>query len=112
MIIAFIIWSACCVLIIGLAVWAWNGKKAVGFFAGVDVPKVKDIRKYNHAVSTIWILYAILFELLGIPFLFFRQNSPIFILPVLGVAWISILLPVAYTRVLAKYEQTDRPERK
>ena len=105
MLIGFIIWSIIALGIIGIGIWAWNSKKAVGFFAGVKPPKVKDFRKYNHSVAKLWFVYTILFELLGLPLLFFEQNSPVFILIGIGVPFISIGLAIGYTLLLNKYQK-------
>ena len=75
MIIGFIIRSLICALLFGVGIWTWNAKKPAGFFAGVEPPAVKDARKYNNSVATLWFLYARLMEALGIPFLFLEQNS-------------------------------------
>lgn len=99
------IWSAVALLIVGVGIWSWKSTKAIGFFAGVEPPKVKDVQKYNRAVGCLWFVYAALFELLGFPFLFQKQNSPLFIVTVLGVVWITILLVVVYHRILRKYRQ-------
>ncbi len=63
------------------------------------------MRKYNHSVAVLWFVYAILFELLGLPFLFLKQNSAGFVWTVLGVAVISIALMIAYHRILIRYQQ-------
>ena len=105
MIVGFIIWSSCAIMIIGVGIWSWNAKKPAGFYAGVAPPKVKDVKKYNHAVAIMWFIYAILFELLGFPFLFQKQNSPMFILIILGVVAITIALLIVYNRILARYRQ-------
>ena len=103
MIYGLVIWSSVAVLITGIGVRSWKSKKPAGFFAGVEPPKVKNVRKYNHAVAVMWFAYAILFELLGLPFLFQKQNSPMFILTILGVVAITIALVIVYNRILAKY---------
>ena len=105
MIIGLIIWSSVTILIIGIGIWSWKSKIPAGFYAGVEPPKVKDVRKYNHAVAILWLVYAILFELLGFPFLFQEQNSPGFIVTILGVVAITIALLIVYNRILAKYRQ-------
>ena len=105
MIIGLIIWSSVTLLIIGIGIWSWNAKKPAGFYAGVEPPKVKDVQKYNHAVAILWFVYAILFELLGFPFLVEKQNSPMFVLTILGVVAITIGLLVVYNRILARYRQ-------
>ena len=105
MIAGFIIWSAVSLSLVGIGIWAWFSRKAAGFYAGVEPPKVTDVRKYNHAVAVLWFVYAALFELLGIPLLFLKQNSAGFILPVLGIPVITIGLVIAYNRILSKYQQ-------
>ena len=71
----------------------------------MEPPKVTDIRKYNHAVAILWFVYAALFELLGIPLLFLKQNSAGFILPVLGIPLITIGLVIAYNLILPKFQE-------
>ena len=78
MIIGFIIWSSCALLIIGIGIWSWNSKKPAGFYAGVVPPMVKDVKSYNHAVAVMWFVYAILFELLGFSFLFQKLHLPLY----------------------------------
>ena len=104
----FVIWSAIALMLLGIGVWCLLSKKAVGFFAGVEPPKVTDVRKYNRAVARLWFVYAVLFELLGIPFLFLSQNSAGFLLPVLGTAVLSIGLMIVYNRILGKYQQKGK----
>ena len=105
MIAGFIIWSLVFLLFLGIGIWAWRSEKAVGFFSGVKPPAVSDVRKYNRSVAVLWFAYAILYELLGLPFLFLKQNSAGFLLSVLGVPVISIALMMVYTLVLRRYEQ-------
>ena len=103
MAIGFIIWSAVSLLLLGIGVWSWKSGKTVGFYTGVKPPEVSDVRKYNRSVAVLWFVYAILFELLGLPLLFMKQNSAGFLWSILGVPVISIALMIAYTRILAKY---------
>lgn len=105
MIAAFIIWSVLAAVFVGLAVYCRRAKKAVGFFAGVQAPEVKDVKGYNRAVSRLWIIYAVLFEALGVPFLFAEQNSPVYIISVLGTVFISIGLMAAYHFAAEKYKK-------
>ena len=105
MIAGFIIWSLISIALLGIGVLTWRSRKPAGFFAGVNPPEVRDVRKYNHSVAVLWFVYAILFELLGLPFLFLKQNSAGFVWTVLGVAVISIALMIAYHRILTRYQQ-------
>lgn len=103
MVIGFIIWSIVCLILLGIGIWAWTSSRAVGFFSGVKPPAVRNVQKYNRSVAVLWFVYAILFELLGLPFLFLKQNSAGFLGSVLGVPVISIALMIGYNRILRKH---------
>ncbi len=105
MMIGFIIWTVCALVLLSIGIISWRSKKPVGFFAGVKSPEVNDVVKYNHSVGTLWFVYAILIELAGVPLLFLKQNSAGFIIPILGIMFITIGLAVAYTFILAKYRK-------
>ena len=105
MTIGFVIWSAVSLMLLGIGIWTRRSEKPAGFFSGVRPPEVSDVRQYNRAVSVIWFIYAILFEMLGIPLLVLKQNSGGFTWSMLGVVFITIALPVAYNRVLLKYQK-------
>ena len=100
--LGFIIWSLVCLVIIGIGISTWRAKEAAGFFTGVKPPKVKDAKRYNHMVAILWFVYAALFELLGLPLLFLEQNSPLFVVPVLGVPALTIVLVAGYMVILRK----------
>ena len=103
MIIGFIIWSLTSALFLGVGVSTWSSKEPAGFFTGVRPPKVKNINKYNHSVAMLWMVYALLLEILGIPFLFLKQNSSGLIFTVVGVPVITIALCIAYLQIEKKY---------
>ena len=105
MIAGFIIWSLVALLPLGIGIRAWKSGKAVGFFTGTKPPDVTDVRKYNRSVAVLWFVYAGLFELLGLPFLFLKQNAPGFLAAIAGVPVISIALMMVYTLILRKYER-------
>ena len=46
MILGFVIWSLMGLMIAGLGIHSLRSENAVGFFAGVEPPKVKDVKKY------------------------------------------------------------------
>lgn len=102
MLIGFIIWSSITFLLLGIGIWAWNSGTPVSFFSGVKPPEVKDVRKYNHSVAVLWFVYAVLFELLSIPFFFLKQNHALFVVSILGTVVITIGLVIAYQRILRK----------
>jgi hypothetical protein len=43
--------------------------------------------------------------LLGLPLLFYEQNSAVFLLPGLGIPFISIGLMIAYTLMVNKHQK-------
>ena len=104
MIIAFVIWSVVAVIFFIIGVSTWKAKETVGFFTFVDPPKIKDTKQYNHAVAKIWFTVAFVFEILGIPFLWLKQNSPLTIFIILGVVILVIAMMIIYARVEAKYK--------
>ncbi|MCR5768805.1 MAG: hypothetical protein K6G45_09995 [Lachnospiraceae bacterium] len=108
MIIAFIIWSVCCAVFIVIGIIDWRSKKPVGFFTGVKPPEVTDTIKYNRAVAKLWFVVAILFEILGIPFLFAKQNSPVYILTLVGTVFCMLGLAIGYTFIESKYRVKKR----
>ena len=103
MIPAFIMWSLLAVLFLVIGFFARRSEKPVGFFANVRAPEVNDVRSYNRAVSNIWLVGTPIFELLGLPFLFGSQNSPVFLITGLGVVFWSIGMMIAYTLISSKY---------
>lgn len=105
MMIGFTVWTAVAIAIAVIGIIAGRSKKPSGFFAGVNPPEVNDVVKYNRSVGTLWIVYAILLELFGVPLLFMKQNSAGFTVSILGVVFISIGLAIAYTFILAKYRK-------
>ena len=105
MIIGFMIWTLCSCIFFVIGIISWNSKKEVGFFTGVKPNQMKDTKAYNRAVAKIWLVFGVLFELLGIPFLFFEQNSPIFLLSVVGTMFLVIGICIAYMIVESKYRK-------
>ena len=105
MIIGFVIWSIVSAIMLGIGMWSYRSEKPVGFFTGTKPPAVKDAKKYNHAVGILWFSYAVLLEILGIPFLFLKQNSAGFIPVFLGTIAITIGLMVGYVVIEKKYRK-------
>ncbi len=104
MIIAFIIWSTVAVLFLGIGISGRKSKEAVGFFTFVKPPVVTDVSKYNRSVSILWVIVAVIFEGMGIPLLFLGQNSPVFILVIVGVMALVVGMMIVYLRIEAKYK--------
>ena len=101
--LGFIIWSLHTLIFIALGITCLRQKDAVGFFTFREAPKVTDVRKYNKAVAILWFVSGIIFEALGVPLLFLEQNSPLFVVVILGTFALIIGLIVVYTMIENKY---------
>ena len=99
----FVIWTLIALVMLGIGVWSFRSKEPVGFWAGVNAPEVRDVKKYNHTVGILWLIYAVLLEMFGIPLLFLKQNSAGFVPVILGTVAVTIGLMVAYHFVEKKY---------
>ena len=100
--VAFIIWSIVAAIIIGIGIYSLLAKNPVGFYSGIEPPKIKETQKYNRAVAILWFIYGILFELLALPFLFANGSVIVAIIVVAGTIVISIALPIVYSLVILK----------
>lgn len=105
--IGFILWAAVGCFIIGVGISAFFRKKAVGFWANVEVEPINDIKNYNGAMGKLFIAYGVIFVLLGLPMLS-SQNSPFIILSVLGIMVETIAAMALYTLVIVrKYKKNE-----
>ncbi len=105
MIIPFVIWTVLAVLFIVIAVRCRHSEKPAGFWANVQAPEVTDVKEYNRKVSNLWIGFSVVFELLGISFLFCRHHSPLLILPYLGTVFLALVTMVLYSQIESKYRK-------
>ena len=107
--IGFVIWSLLGVFIIGLGIKDMFSKNPVGFWANTETIKVKDVKGYNRASGLLFIIYGIIFVILGIPLLD-GQNTPYVLLSVIGVMVETIVIMAAYSLVIVKkYEEKSSP---
>lgn len=77
------------------------------FFTEVEKEtiKVKDVKGYNRASGLLFIIYGIIFVILGIPLLD-GQNTPYVLLSVIGVMVETIVIMAVYSLVIVKkYEE-------
>lgn len=101
--IAFIIWTIISIVFVYIGITTRKSNIPVNLFSFGDAPKAKDINGYNKAVSNLWLVFTLLFEMIGISLLFIKQNSPLVILIVLGVVFLVIGMMVTYTKIESKY---------
>lgn len=107
MMTGFIIWSIASLIFLGIGIRSCRAREAVGFFTFIKPPKVKgeDVKRYNNAVSVLWIVSAGALELIGIPLLFSKQNSPVFILMSFAVVILILIMMVVYLKIEKKYKK-------
>lgn len=62
---------------------------------------MNDIKGYNHATGKLFILYGVVFIVLGVPLLS-GQNTPYILLAILGVMIETIAIMAIYSLVITK----------
>ena len=100
--IALLIWECIAVLFACMGIYNrfFLKDKAAGFYANGPVEKVKDIIGYNHALGTLWMIFALVLALLGL--LFLTGNVLVIALGIiLGTVFSVLGLLVAYTVMIA-----------
>ncbi len=103
--IGFIGWALFGCFMIGLGISAFFKKKAVGFWANIKTFQVNDLKGYNRATGKLFIIYGVIFIILGIPLLS-GQNSPYILLSILGVMMETIAIMAIYSLYITKkYEK-------
>ena len=80
-------------------------KNPVGFWANTETIKVKDVKGYNRASGLLFIIYGIIFVILGIPLLE-GQNTPYVLLSVIGVMVETIVIMAAYSLFIVKSKRS------
>lgn len=104
MLVGFIIWTLITLVFVYIGITIRNSNIPVNLFTFDDIPKENDIKGYNKAVSNLWLVFTVLFEVVGVSLLFIKQNSPLVILIVLGVVFLVIGMMVTYTKIESKYK--------
>lgn len=102
--VGFIIWAVVGVVITVLGICDLFAKKPVGFWANVETMKVNDVKGYNRATGILFIVYGVVFILLGLPILG-GQNTPLILLSAVGVMFETIVIMVIYSVcIVNKYQ--------
>jgi len=99
---AFLIWGIMGFGFIILGIYDCFSKKEkpFGFWANAETVSVKDVKKYNRALGKLWIVFGILFTLLGLPLL--AEDSAWIILSILGCLPLCIGAMIVYTLGIEK----------
>ena len=100
MIIGFIIWTVCALILIGIGLYTRKMKKPAAFFTyETEGPEVDDVSLYNRDVSKLWISTGILFEIIGLPLLFLKQNAWQFVFLIPAVVFLMLSLIIRYLNI-------------
>ena len=99
----FLFWAAFGVIFVGYGLYVCfsNKEKPFGFWANAEQFPVNDVTGYNHALGILFIIFGIVFVLLGLPLLG-GQNSAWIILSVLGCMAEAIFAMAIYVTVIEK----------
>ncbi len=111
MLVAFIIYGATALLMIGIGISQINSKKPVGFFSGEEPPKAEDItdlRAWNKKHGMMWIIYGafIIFSaIIG----YFINDPLLAVIPLsCGMILPVILMVLYHDRLVKKYIKSNR----
>ena len=98
---AFILWTLCCCLLLGIGIYSFRAKEPVGFFANAKPFSVNDVKGYNQACGKLWIGYSLICLAAGISLLF--PQTVVLILSAIGVmVAATIALILIYVKVIEK----------
>lgn len=103
-IMGFVIWVICGLLFVGIGIYDYMSKKQVGFWANFDVPEVEDVIGFNKAVGRLFIIYGVVFILIGIPLIpsIFYKNVLLVFIPIIGTVFETIWLMVYFVMKIEK----------
>lgn len=103
-IMGFVIWVICGLLFVGIGIYDYMSKKQVGFWANFDVPEVEDVIGFNKAVGRLFIIYGVVFILIGIPLIpsIFYKNILLVFIPIIGAVFETIWLMVYFVMKIEK----------
>ena len=99
--LAFILWTLCCLLLLGIGIYSFRAQKPVGFFANAKPFPVTDVKAYNRACGKLWVGYSLICMAAGIPLLFPGQVFVI-LFSVCGMIAATIALILVYVKVIEK----------
>ena len=91
----FIIWAISGCLIIAIGINIFFLKKQAGLMPNVNTPRIKDLKGYNHATGKLFVLFGVLFIVLGVPILF-DKSSLFMLLSIIGVLILTIATLAVY----------------
>ncbi len=103
MLIGFIIWELVSLIFVAIALWCRRSEKPVGFWSNVrfEADRIGDVSAYNRAVSKLWLGFALVLAVLGLPMLL--ENSALILLSVVGLMLSVIAIMGIYMNIEKKF---------
>lgn len=102
-VIAFVLWVLVSLIFFVIGICDLRAKKVVGFWSNGKRPEVasENIKAYNRAVGILWIVFGVVYILLGLPLLA-GDNSPLIVITLLGSMVAIVALMAVYVLVIEK----------
>lgn len=102
-VLAFVLWILVSLIFVVIGIYDLRAKEVVGFWSNGKKPSVEkeNLKAYNRAVGILWIAYAVILMLLGLPLLA-GDNSPLIVITLLGTMAEVVLLMAVYVIVIEK----------
>ncbi|MBP3460297.1 MAG: hypothetical protein J6K58_13895 [Lachnospiraceae bacterium] len=107
--LGFIVWLLCGLAFTGMGIYTYFSKKEkpFGFWANASVAPISDVKRYNRALGKLWVVFGIIFILLGLP-LICGQNSAGIAVTILGASMEVIVASGVYTiKIEGKYRRKE-----
>lgn len=100
-IMAFIIWILVSLIFVGIGIYDLRANEVAGFWSNAKKPEVEKVKEYNRAVGILWIVFAVILMLTGIPLLA-GDNSPLIVITLLGSVADVVMVMAVYVLVIEK----------
>ncbi|MBR3357006.1 MAG: hypothetical protein IKG46_04175 [Solobacterium sp.] len=92
------------VLFTALGIYAWKRTEPMWFWSGssISADEIADVKAYNRANGIMWLAFSMTFWISILLALFQVKYAGIFM--IIAVVGGGICLPIAYTRILDRYQ--------
>lgn len=105
MVWTFIGWEIMGLCFVALGVYTFFSKRVTRYWANVSKKiEVTDVKAYNRAAGTLWIIFGAVFCLLGFPLLA-GKGTPWIILSCIGMLFDCIFVMAGLSMTESKYEK-------
>ena len=102
---AFLIWTLCCLIFLGLGIYCFRAEKPVAFWANAKPFPVKDVKGYNRACGKLWIGYGLICLAIGTPLLTAKSVTVILVSVFLMVPATIAMMLIYVLGIEKKYRE-------